>query len=298
MHLCVCPRLGARCDNRHDRGDRNTDTAHITWQYMHEDMERNPGTVWHRAPADVRRAEHVMWSETATLPIVFLKSTATINKEAVLHVSHSVYLVIFRGGKPHYLMCRVFSMMSHSADVSWVWAGVNMLEKSLKRVKQKTESMSTSLCVSPPLLLPHIFFSLLRDDSPQDRCWIGYQGTSGGIAFLWSLDHVTPCITPASRPRQRPALLRKRGLGQILPRLAISVNTETNVEVLCRTLWPAQTYVEEVVCGSENIQCLRTDDASTQNHFFYEGKIFPKSYWIKYNNYEENNYTKKYLKHL
>lgn len=72
----------------------------------------------------------------------------------------SCYLSEWKASLSHGQACfLVVSVMRRSVNISWLWVGVNVLEKSLKTVKYKTKSMciSLSLCgfLSLPLV-PHI----------------------------------------------------------------------------------------------------------------------------------------------
>lgn len=138
-----------------------------------------------------------MWSEmTKILPwhVLFFSSNPQHPiAKSCFPCFHLVYFSGWKASLSHAQGCfLVASVMGQSTNISWLWAGVNMLEKSLKSVKNKTKSMSVSLSVSLPPL-PHVcpllfFFSLtppqflqtLRNDSPQDQGWTGYESTSGG----------------------------------------------------------------------------------------------------------------------
>lgn len=129
----------------------------------------------------------------------------------------SCYLSEWKASLSHRQACfLVVSVMRRSVNISWLWVGVNVLEKSLKTVKYKTKSMciSLSLCgfLSLPLV-PHIcplFTAFLTP--PQLRgfnwMWRHIKGGGGGrkgrraegmVTFLWSLEDVTP---PSSPQRQ------------------------------------------------------------------------------------------------
>lgn len=64
----------------------------------------------------------------------------------------SCYLSEWKASLSHGQACfLVVSVMRRSVNISWLWVGVNVLEKSLKTVKYKTKSMCISLSLWFPL---------------------------------------------------------------------------------------------------------------------------------------------------
>lgn len=64
----------------------------------------------------------------------------------------SCYLSEWKASLSHGQACfLVVSVMRRSVNISWLWVGVNLLEKSLKTVKYKTKSMCISLSLWFPL---------------------------------------------------------------------------------------------------------------------------------------------------
>lgn len=146
----------------------------------------------------------------------------------------SCYLSEWKASLSHGQACfLVVSVMRWSVNISWLWVGVNVLEKSLKTVKYKTKSMCISLSLWFPLPatrathLPPLY--RLPDTTSTQRLQLdvkahkGWGGrVEGMVTFLWSLEDVTPVIASTSRLRQLPAPLRTNGVGQIRPRLGVS----------------------------------------------------------------------------
>lgn len=146
----------------------------------------------------------------------------------------SCYLSEWKASLSHGQACfLVVSVMRRSVNISWLWVGVNVLEKSLKTVKYKTKSMCISLSLWFPLPatrathLPPLY--RLPDTTSTQRLQLdvkahkGWGGrVEGMVTFLWSLEDVTPVIASTSRLRQLPAPLRTNGVGQIRPRLRVS----------------------------------------------------------------------------
>lgn len=146
----------------------------------------------------------------------------------------SCYLSEWKASLSHGQACfLVVSVMRRSVNISWLWVGVNVLEKSLKTVKYKTKSMCISLSLWFPLPatcathLPPLY--RLPDTTSTQRLQLdvkahkGWGGrVEGMVTFLWSLEDVTPVIASTSRLRQLPAPLRTNGVGQIRPRLGVS----------------------------------------------------------------------------
>lgn len=146
----------------------------------------------------------------------------------------SCYLSEWKASLSHGQACfLVVSVMRRSVNISWLWVGVNVLEKSLKTVKYKTKSMCISLSLWFPLPatrathLPPLY--RLPDTTSTQRLQLdvkahkGWGGrVEGMVTFLWSLEDVTPVIASTSRLRQQPAPLRTNGVGQIRPRLGVS----------------------------------------------------------------------------
>lgn len=146
----------------------------------------------------------------------------------------SCYLSEWKASLSHGQACfLVVSVMRRSVNISWLWVGVNVLEKSLKTVKYKTKSMCISLSLWFPLPatrathLPPLY--RLPDTTSTQRLQLdvkahkGWGGrVEGMVTFLWSLEDVTPVIASTSRLRQLPAPLRMNGVGQIRPRLGVS----------------------------------------------------------------------------
>lgn len=146
----------------------------------------------------------------------------------------SCYLSEWKASLSHGQACfLVVSVMRRSVNISWLWVGVNVLEKSLKTVKYKTKSMCISLSLWFPLPatrathLPPLY--RLPDTTSTQRLQLdvkahkGWGGrVEGMVTFLWSLEGVTPVIASTSRLRQLPAPLRTNGVGQIRPRLGVS----------------------------------------------------------------------------
>lgn len=146
----------------------------------------------------------------------------------------SCYLSEWKASLSHGQACfLVVSVMRRSVNISWLWVGVNVLEKSLKTVKYKTKSMCISLSLWFPLPatrathLPPLY--RLPDTTSTQRLQLdvkahkGWGGrVEGMVTFLWSLEDVTPVIASTSRLRQLPAPLRTNGVSQIRPRLGVS----------------------------------------------------------------------------
>lgn len=146
----------------------------------------------------------------------------------------SCYLSEWKASLSHRQACfLVVSVMRRSVNISWLWVGVNLLEKSLKTVKYKTKSMCISLSLWFPLPatrathLPPLYrlpdttsTQRLQSDVKAHKGWGGR--VEGMVTFLWSLEDVTPIIASTSRLRQLPAPLRTNGVGQIRPRLRVS----------------------------------------------------------------------------
>lgn len=182
-----------------------------------------------------------MWSQvTKILPrhaFFFLKSTTSKSKKLFPMFSLSVccYFSGWKASLSHALGCfLVASMMRQSANASWLWVWVNMLEKSLKSVKNKTKSMSVSLSVSLPPLLPHIcplfffffltppqFWETRRNDSPQDGGWTGYEGPWGGSrsSRVSRVRHALRCLGVKSTSVPHSVLYER---GQSNPCIGIS----------------------------------------------------------------------------
>lgn len=123
----------------------------------------------------------------------------------------SCYLSEWKASLSHRQACfLVVSVMRQSVNISWLWVGVNVLEKSLKTVKYKTKSMciSLSLCgfLSMPLV-PHIcplFTAFLTP--PQLRgfnwMWRHIKGGGGGRKGWSHSSGASRTSRPSSPQRQ------------------------------------------------------------------------------------------------